>query len=280
MLASISLTTFNRKKLSKYCIKTVHERTPRQEYEFIVVDNGSTDGTVEMLKRYKASGVIDRLVLNHFNNLGLAINDAWKLANPKAVWLIVLSNDHFCMEGWFENLKLVIESEIKPDYILANLWMPGFRKKVPHRTLNGGSYVVRKGRWKRGYPFGGGLVIRQKSVRKRRLQFMTGLTPFEGGSIYTHFCRRLYKMKLRFVELGKPCILTQDVEFANPAYWSYYKRLFMLPEKVARSKSGVTKFEFYKKQGGLTKFPDKYYEGSDYEIGRHYKEALKKQGLG
>ena len=60
MFASISITSLNRKKLTNFCIKTIRGRTPRKEYELIVVDNGSTDGAVQMLQKYKAEGVIDK----------------------------------------------------------------------------------------------------------------------------------------------------------------------------------------------------------------------------
>jgi len=284
MYASISVTTYNRKTLTNFCIKTIHERTPRDEYELIVVDNGSTDGTVEMLKAYKTSGIIDKLLLKHPNSLGLAINDAWANASPKADWLIVFSNDLFCMEGWFENLKLVIESELKPDYLFACLRMPGFKSMIPHKTLNGGCYTIKKGVWKLGHPFGGGLAIKKSLVKLHNIQFQT--IPFSPRriSIYSAVCRRLYRLKLKFVALGKPCILMHDCDFANPKYKGYYQRRFGIPKakkhkEIYRSVRGeeanrrLRKWTRLLKMGYITN-PEEYYEGSGYEIGPYYRKAL------
>ena len=53
MFNSISLTVYNRTKLTEVCINTILERTPRNQYEFIVVDNGSQPDTIKMLKKYE-----------------------------------------------------------------------------------------------------------------------------------------------------------------------------------------------------------------------------------
>lgn len=274
MFVSISVTTYNRKAITKYCIDTIHERTPRNEYELIVVDNGSKDGTVGMLKKYKAEGVIDKLILNHSNSLGSAINDAWKKANPKADWLMVLSNDFFCMEGWFENLKLIISSELKPQYLFACLRMPGFESWIPYHTKNGGCFVRKRGKWKRGYPFGGGLVVRKSIVEKYKIKFAVIPFGYRRKSIYSTVCRRLHRMGLRFAALGKPCVLMHDCDFANPSYKSYYANRFGTDMEDFDAERRRQKLSFLEYKG-YTEYPEDYYEGSDYEISPSYKKALK-----
>lgn len=275
MFASISVTTFNRKDISKYCIDTIHNRTPRDEHELIVVDNGSKDGTVGMLKQYKKDGIIDKLVLNHPNSLGRAINAAWVKANPKANWLVVLSNDFFCMEGWFENLKLVINSELKPQYLFACLRMPGFEKWQPRYTQNGGCYVVKEGAWKRGYPFGGGLVIKKALVKQHKISFP--ITPFgyRRRSIYSTVCRRLHRMRLRFAALGKPCVLMHDCDFGNPKYRKYYVDRFGTSKEDFDTDRRVQKLGLLKVKG-YTDNPEEYYRGSDYIISPAYRDAIDK----
>ena len=275
MFASISVTTYNRKDLSKYCIDTIHKYTPRREYELIVVDNGSTDGTVPMLEEFKARGIIDKLVVKHPNSLGKAINDAWKLADQKADWLIVFSNDLFCMKGWFENLKLIIKSEFKPEYIFACLRMPGFMNMIPFKARNGGSYTIKKGRWKSGYPFGGGLVIKHGLVKKHKIRFGEIAFTYYRKSIYSILCRGLHRLGLRFVALGKPCILMHDCDFADPKYKAYYEGRFGVHEVNMDDDHArrVLKLDRLQKRGYTTN-PDAYYEGSDYTIGPYYRNAL------
>jgi len=281
MFASISVTTYNREKLSKFCIETIRDRTPRDEYELIVIDNGSTDGTVSMLQNFKANGVIDKLVLKHVNSLGKAINDAWKLSSPDADWLIVLSNDMFCMEGWFENFKRIVRSNLKPGYVFCALRMPGFGKRVPYKTENGGSFVIRSGKWEKGYPFGGGLAIRRNLIGRGGVQFAERYTDWLRRSIYMGVCNRLFMMHLKCVELGKPCLMFQDCEFGNPKYAEYYKKRFNILKKSrgdGKYDYRVRKFETLKKIG-YTKNPDAYYEGSGYIISKFYRDALEKGGI-
>lgn len=268
MFASISITTYDRRRLSEFCVETIHDRTPREEYELIVVDNSSTDDTVPMLEKFKTESIIDKLVLDHPNSLGRAINTAWKLADPKAEWLIVLSNDVFCMKGWFENFKLVAESDLKPNYILAELRMATFEKKMLHEAVNGGFYVVDVGGWKLGYPFGGGLAVKRHLITKHKIQFSEEHTTWLRKSIYSAVFQRLHRLNLKWIELGKPCILTQDCEFTNPEYEAYYARRF----EKSRNKNRLARL----KREGYTTNPDAYYEGSGYKISSFYRDALEK----
>ena len=54
MRISIVIPTYNRAPLLEACLDALlRQRFPRSEYEIIVVDDGSTDGTVAVLEQYK-----------------------------------------------------------------------------------------------------------------------------------------------------------------------------------------------------------------------------------
>lgn len=273
VFASISITTFNRERLSRFCIETIRDTTPRDEYELIVIDNGSEDDTPSVLTEFKDQGVIDKLVLNHPNSLGKAINDAWKMADPSARWFIVFSNDMFCMDGWFENFRTIVDSGLKPDYIFCALRMAGFLKRVPHETKNGGSFVTRKGKWPKGYPFGGGLAIKRSLIRKKDISFAEDRRTWLKGSIYTLVCARLASKGLKCVELGKPCILFQDCEFSNPEYEEYYYRRFALGKRGTSPSYDHLARRFDRlRKNSYTSNPEAYYKGSGYKISNFYSE--------
>jgi glycosyltransferase involved in cell wall biosynthesis len=270
MFTSISLTIHNRTELSEYCINSILSTIPRDQFEFIVIDNGSENDTIEMLKRYDKH--FDKLFLNHKNNLGSAINDAWKLADPNSEWLIVLDNDDFCMNGWFENFKLLTKSKLKPDVIYCQMRTPEFDKHTIKRVKNGGVYYLKhKTNW-----YGAGLAIKKSIVDKYNLRFVEGNEPWTGGSIYSHFGRFTNKLGLQIIHQAKPCILTQDCQYSNPEYSDYYKKVFSYKHRRGGKLAykDTSKFESLRIRGGHIDNPDEYYEGSGYEIGKHYRKAL------
>lgn len=274
MLLSLSVTTYNRKRLSEFCIRSIHERTfPREEYELVVIDNGSTDGTIEMLQKYKRKGVINKLVLHHTNSLGASINRAWKISNSKAVWLLAISNDHFCMHGWFENFKRVIASEIRPEYLLAVRRMPSYKDFIPAKTKNGGVYLIAKRKWKFGYPFGGGLAIKRQLAFKHKIKYPESLFHYRKGSVTSAVCRRSHDLKLRFAALGKPCVLAQDSGFNDPEYKSYYDKRFGIAKTDSDTARRKRKLALLRRRGYMPD-PDSYYEGADYAIGAYSRKAL------
>lgn len=65
-MIDIAVLTYNRCRISEVMLRELHRRT-ETPHRTIVVDNGSTDGTVEMLQDLRASGYIDVLVLNPEN---------------------------------------------------------------------------------------------------------------------------------------------------------------------------------------------------------------------
>jgi len=270
MFASISLTSYNRPELSKYCIKSISKTTPKNEFEFIVIDNSSKITTTNMLRKHGKH--FDKLMFNHKNNLGSAINLAWKLASKKTEWLIVFDNDDFCMKGWFENFKKLAKSKLKPDVIYCQMRTPEFDRHKIRETKEGAIYYTKNAKnW-----YGAGLAIKKDVVDRFRLKFVEGDEPWTGGSIYSHFGKRIDELGLRIVHLGKPCVLVQDCQYANPEYKQYYEEVFSYKHrrggKIAYNE--ISKFESLRRRGGHINNPDEYYEGSGYEIGKHYREAL------
>jgi len=101
--------------LASECLKKLIERTPKEFYELIIVDNGSTLADKDIapdlpsLKWYWSQA--DILIRNQ-NNLGFAIacNQAINLA--KGRYVICINNDILVWEGWIDALLEPFESEI------------------------------------------------------------------------------------------------------------------------------------------------------------------------
>src|SRR6185369_15583573 len=74
-LASILVVTWNGRPLLERCLPAIAAQTLRDR-ELVVVDNGSTDGSLELIARLCPTAAVVRLATNRGfaagNNLGLA----------------------------------------------------------------------------------------------------------------------------------------------------------------------------------------------------------------
>jgi GT2 family glycosyltransferase len=92
------LVTWNQLEFTRQCIDSIRENT-EQEYELIVVDNASTDGTTEYL-----ADCPDVLLIRNFENKGFpaAANQGIRLSRGRHV--ILLNNDTIVPRGWLAPL--------------------------------------------------------------------------------------------------------------------------------------------------------------------------------
>jgi len=90
---SIVIVNFNTKKLTRECIESVVKNTKGITYEFIVVDNDSKDGSVEMLKKLQNSKTPKlKLVVNQDNRgFGQANNQGMEIS--KGRYILLLNSD-------------------------------------------------------------------------------------------------------------------------------------------------------------------------------------------
>jgi len=260
-MITINITTCNRKEMSKFCIDSLLSTTPRDQFELIVVDNHSNDGTIKMLEEMKENGVINKLILNSENkHLGYAVNQAWDISASSSKWLIWVNNDFFFMDGWLQNFKRVVQGT-GVDYISC-LYLEGLiRKKVapgiPKITKDGGNYLQEVLRSKKKYDVGAAPAIKKSVWKKYHIRVPD--KPFQKG--YTGpgplFYRTLFEKGLKGVRLDKPSILMQDPNFNNPDYLHYYNHVYGI--------RGLDKlYKFLKNKGSYFKNPTDYYSGTNY----------------
>ncbi|MBQ5646678.1 MAG: glycosyltransferase family 2 protein [Treponema sp.] len=86
MDVSIIIVNYNTKDLIKNCIDSIYKHTKAVEFEIIVSDNGSTDGSIEIIKR-EFPNVI--LIENNENlGFGKANNRGLKIAKGKYIFYL------------------------------------------------------------------------------------------------------------------------------------------------------------------------------------------------
>ena len=106
---SIVILTHNGLDYTKTCVASIREYTtdPSTPYELIIVDNNSTDGTVEWLETQN-----DIKVIFNTENLGFpaGCNQGIRMADPEND-ILLLNNDVIVTRNWLANLKTALYSE-------------------------------------------------------------------------------------------------------------------------------------------------------------------------
>lgn len=119
---SIIIPVFNRLDLTRQCLEAVRRNTPAGQYELIIVDNGSSDGTTEFLCREQDAGRL-RVILNPENRgFARACNQGARAA--AGPYLLFLNNDTEVQPGWFEPLVAVLDADPKVGAAGSKLLFP------------------------------------------------------------------------------------------------------------------------------------------------------------
>lgn len=133
---SIMLVTYNRLPLTQRMLESFFKGTD-SNYRLIIVDNGSTDGTVDWLKELNPVGGYCQGYHTHFNekNMGISIgrNQAMLIADQyKDPWLCTLDNDIDLHSGWLTDCLDIVKTNHK---FAIGLNMEG--TDYPIKTMNG-----------------------------------------------------------------------------------------------------------------------------------------------
>lgn len=116
-VVSCMLVTYNRLELTKRMMENFIQSTDA-DYRLIIVDNGSTDGTVKWLKELKPASAFCQGVDVQLNekNMGIAIgrNQGLLIADKyKDKWLCTLDNDMELPNGWLTECLSIIKTNHK-----------------------------------------------------------------------------------------------------------------------------------------------------------------------
>jgi len=110
-MISIVVLTYNNLEINKICIKSILEKTAYPNYELILVDNGSNDGTAEWLDKYKALNMPNTRVVFSKENLGFAAGNNAGIREAKGAYIVLLNNDTCVSRGWLSGMVKHLEKE-------------------------------------------------------------------------------------------------------------------------------------------------------------------------
>lgn len=106
-LASIIILTHNGLEHTEKCLASIDALTP-EPHELIIVDNASTDGTLDFLRDYMASHANVRVIAN-LANRGFAAGNNQGLVLARGDYVLLLNNDTIVTQGWLRRMVAVLE---------------------------------------------------------------------------------------------------------------------------------------------------------------------------
>ena len=109
---SVVVVTWNGLELNRLCLESLVARTEWPNLEILVVDNASTDGTVELLAEMQRRDPRIRAILNS-ENRGFAAASNTGLAAASGDYLVLLNNDTVVTRGWATALVRALASDPK-----------------------------------------------------------------------------------------------------------------------------------------------------------------------
>lgn len=88
---SIIIISFNTKKFTRECIESLVKNTKGISYEFLVIDNASNDGSVEMLRKLSQS--LPLTFIENRENLGFGLANNQGMKKAKGRYILLLNSD-------------------------------------------------------------------------------------------------------------------------------------------------------------------------------------------
>lgn len=113
-LVSIYVLGYNRIQKTKYCVECILEHTRDIDYELILVDNGSEDGTCEYFQSVPWK---KKVIIRVSHNIGSAY--PWQTVKRiyKGKYLVTVANDVYVTKNWLSNLIVCMKSDQKIGFV-------------------------------------------------------------------------------------------------------------------------------------------------------------------
>lgn len=246
---SIIIPLYNKEKFIQTTLTSVLEQT-FQNFEIIVVNDGSTDGSLTILKQFSD----DRLKIIHQKNQGVSTARNQGVKQAKATYIALLDADDI----WYPNhLEELHKSIVK--YPEATLFCNAYQQKLSSNMLRNSIYNLEK---------------------KNEIQILKDY--FKASLIHSIACSSAVAFnKEKFEKLGgfQPHIISgQDsdlwIRFAlhttivfNPAYTCCYDKT--VPNSLFKKHLRKVHFNFlnsYKKEEAINKSLKQYLDINRYAV--------------
>ncbi|MGB9796081.1 glycosyltransferase [Fervidobacterium riparium] len=138
---SIVTVTYNSAEFIEECIKSVASQIYKN-VEYIIIDGDSTDGTLDIIKKYYKLGIVTKYVSEKDNGIYDAMNKGIDLATGDVIGFLN-SDDKYADERVLEDVATEF-MKIGADFVYGDLIYVKRNKNVPIRFWRVGDVNLRK----------------------------------------------------------------------------------------------------------------------------------------
>lgn len=110
---SIIIPVYNNDRYLSYCLDSLllHQNCPKSDYEVIIINDGSTDGSLRIMREYEKKYPNIKVIIQENSGVSVARNNGLAVANGDYVWFV--DGDDFvkanCLNRIFDIIKTGIE---------------------------------------------------------------------------------------------------------------------------------------------------------------------------
>lgn len=116
-LVTVIVVNWNRRELLAECLASL-ERQQFTDFELIVVDNGSTDGSVELVEeKFIKTGALNARLIRNSTNRGFCAANNQGISQARGHFIALLNNDAVADPRWLAELVRVFDG--RPDVGMA-----------------------------------------------------------------------------------------------------------------------------------------------------------------
>jgi hypothetical protein len=232
---SIIILNWNGRENLRNCLNSIKRNTGYPAYEVIVVDQGSTDGSVEMLE-----GEFPWVrVIKNPRNYGIprGTNQAFEIAEGD--YFFILGNDTLVAEGWLENAVKIMESDPRISTVGST--------QISFESYYSKNYKPRSIVRQRANVNSVGMLIKRKVYERIGGYDEANFSPYGGDETDWNF--RAANLGYCIVEAGNVIIAhlhSSDTKKQNPE-----QRLLLETHRLQAYLYNLSFFQFLKRIPGL-----------------------------